>query len=187
VLTLYRVFPWVQTAAPGQPGHPLFIPSQGAGRLDNPELYSVLYLSDSAPGAVAEAFGRFPEWIPAMLEGSPALPGSRRALARYHLAAKASLCDLDDPLQLRRLDLRPSQVVSRDYTRTRAWARQIYESGRWAGIRWWSYYDPQWASIGLWNIPSVTLADLHPLSLHDDAIVEASRIIVRRIITKPLS
>ena len=86
--------------------------------------------SDAEAGAIAEAFGRFPEWTPAILEGSPNLPGSLRALARYSLSETAKICDLDDPEQLRLLGLRPSDVVSRDYGRTRAWARRIYESWR---------------------------------------------------------
>ncbi|MBI1790737.1 MAG: RES domain-containing protein, partial [Acidobacteria bacterium] len=80
---LYRVLPFLAAAAEDEPGGALYIPPQGGGRLDNPELYSVLYLSDAASGAIAEAFGRFPEWSPAILEGSPGMPGSVRALAKY--------------------------------------------------------------------------------------------------------
>jgi len=124
VPSLYRVLPFLRHAAPREPGGALHIPPQGGGRLDNPNLYAVLYLSDAGPGAIAEAFGRFPEWIPAMLGGSPSLPGSERALARYSLSEGEALCDLDDPEQLAAFGLRPSDVVSRDYSRTRAWARR---------------------------------------------------------------
>ena len=88
---------------------------------------------------------------PAILRGSPSLPGSVRAIARYRLADDAPVCDLDDPAQWLRLGLRPSEVVSRNYARTRAWARRVYELERWIGVRWWSYYEPGWASIGLWD------------------------------------
>ena len=114
-------------------------------------------MRDAASGAIAEAFGRFPEWSPAILAGSPGLPGSVRALASYRLAGDAPLCDLDDPEQLRALRLRPSDVVSRDYSRTRAWARRIYERRAWVGVRWWSYYDPRWASVGLWQLDGLAL------------------------------
>jgi len=154
---------------------------QGGGRLDNPELYAVLYLSDAASGAIAEAFGRFPEWSPAMLAGSPGLPGSVRAIASYRLADDAPLCDLDDPEQLRALDLRPSDVVSREYARTRAWARRIYEMRLWAGIRWWSYYDARWCSIGIWKPNVLAFENVRVLRLDDPALIEASRTIVRRI------
>lgn len=184
---LYRVFPLVASAAPAEPGGALYVPPQGSGRLDNPQLYTVLYLSDAASGAIAEAFGRFPEWPPSILRGSPSLPGSVRAIARYRLPGDAPLCDLDDPKQLQRLGLRPSDVVSRDYSRSRAWARRIYEQRAWIGIRWWSYYDPRWASIGLWDHDRLELEEARPLRLDDPALIEAGSTIARRIIDKPRS
>lgn len=178
---LYRVFPYLESAAPDEPGGALFAPARGGGRLDNPGRYSVLYLGDSAPGAIAEAFGRFPEWTRAILGGSPALPGSARAIARYTLEASANVCDLDDPERLLDLELRPSQVVSRDYTITRDWARRIYERETWIGARWWSYYDSSWASFGLWETRDVVLREIRLLRLEDPELVEASRTIVRRV------
>jgi hypothetical protein len=182
---LYRVFPFVAEAAPREPGGALYLPPQKAGRLDNPELYSVLYFSDAASGAIAEAFGRFPEWTPAILGGSPSLPKSVRAIAHYGLPDDTPLYDLDDPAELRKLGLRPSEVVSRDYAITRAWARRIYEQGAWAGVRWWSYYDPRWNSIGLWNSSRLRLEAVHPLHLEDPALIEAGRVIARRIAEMP--
>jgi len=179
---LFRVFPFLAGAAAGQPGGALYIPPQSGGRLDNTDLYSVLYLGNSPAGAIAEAFGRFPEWTLAMLRGSPSLPGSARGLARFDLDPLESLCDLDDPRQLLRLRLRPSDVVGRDYARTRAWARRIYESRTWAGISWWSYYDPQWTSVGLWKTDRLALKEVRVLRLDDVALMDAARIIVRRII-----
>jgi hypothetical protein len=179
---LYRVLPFIANVAPDEPGGALYVPRQGGGRLDNPDLYAVLYLSDAASGAIAEAFGRFPEWSSAILSGSPSLPGSARAIASYQLADDEPLCDLNDPEQLRALRLRPSDVVSRDYSRTRGWARRIYEQRVWIGVRWWSYYDPGWASVGLWEIARLKLKEVRPLRLDDPALVEASRTIVRRMI-----
>jgi len=182
---LYRVLPFLAKAAPDEPGGALYVPPQGGGRLDNPELYAVLYLSDAASGAIAEAFGRFLEWSPAILAGSPGLPGSVRAIASYRLSDEAPLCDLDDPEQLRSLRLRPSDVVSRDYDRTRAWSRRIYNQRAWVGVRWWSYYDPRWASVGLWELNRLSLVDVQPLRLNDSDLIEASRTIARRIIESP--
>lgn len=182
---LYRVLPFLANAAPDEPGGTLHIPQQGGGRLDNPDLYAVLYLSDAAAGAIAEAFGRFPEWLPAMLAGSPSLPSSVRALARYRLSDDEPLCDLDDPEQLQAFRLRPSDVVGRDYSRTRAWARRIYAQRRWTGVRWWSYYDPRWASVGLWDTGRLELEGVRPLRLDDAALIEASHTIVRRIAKDP--
>lgn len=176
---VYRVFPFLATAAPEKPGGALYIPPQGGGRLDNPDLFAVLYLSNSPAGAIAEAFGRFPEWIPAILEGSPSLPASVQALARYRLPEDVPLCDLDDPDRLRSLGIRPSEVVSRDYGSTRAWARRIYQQHTWSGVRWWSYYDPRWTSIGLWETASLKLEGVRPLRLTDPDLVEAARTICR--------
>jgi hypothetical protein len=182
---LYRVLPFLAGVGDTDPGGALHVPQQGGGRIDNPGLYSVLYLSDTASGAIAEAFGRFPEWTPAILRGSPTLRGSVRAVARYRMPGDTPLCDLDDPKQLLRLGLRPSQVVTRDYTRSRAWARRIYEQKSWTGVRWWSYYDPRWASIGLWKLDRLTFEDVRPLRLDDAELIEASQTIARRILDQP--
>jgi hypothetical protein len=179
---LYRVFPHLRKGAEQQPGGALYIPPQGGGRLDNPGSYAVLYLSDSAAGAIAEAFGRFPEWTPAILTESPNLPGSKLSLARYRLPDDAPLCDLDDAAQLAQLHLRPSDIVSRDYMRTRSWARGIYDLNQFVGIRWWSYYDPRWASVGLWETGQLVVEDVKPLRLDEPALLEAGRTIVRRVI-----
>lgn len=182
---LYRVFPYLATAALDEPGGPVHIPPQGGGRIDNPGIYSILYSSDAPAGAIAEAFGRFAEWNGAILEGSPSLPGSARAIARFHLPDDALVCNLDDPSLLQALGLRPSDVVSRDYTRCRAWARRIHEQGRWFGVRWWSYYDSQWASFGLWNFSRLRLEEVHVLRLDEPAFLDASRTIARRIVRHP--
>jgi hypothetical protein len=181
-MTLYRVFPHLPSAAPDVPGGPLYVPPQGAGRLDNPDLFAVLYLGDSEAGAVAEAFGRFTEWTTAMLEGSPSLPGSKRSVARYRLREGPPLCNLDDAERLVELRRKPSDVVSRSYGFTRAWARRIHQQRRWAGIRWWSYYDPRWSSAGVWNREQLTLEEVWPLRLRNPAVEEAARTIVRRIL-----
>jgi RES domain len=169
VAALYRVFPYLAQAAAGEPGGPMYIPPQGSGRLDNPDLYAVLYLSDAAAGAIAEAFGRFPEWTPAILGGSPGLPGSVRALARYRLEDSAPVCDLDDAARLVELKLRP---------------RRIYEQKVWAGVRWWSYYVPEWANFGLWDVRGLSVEEVRPLALDDADLIAASRAIVRPISRK---
>lgn len=142
----------------------------------------MLYLSDAEAGAISEAFGRFPEWTPAVLAGSPALPGSARAIATYRISDGAAICDLDDAAQLVELGLRPSDVASRDYARTRAWARRIYHEGGWSGLQWWSYYDPRWASVALWDLGGIEVEDVRKLRLDDASVGEASRTILRRIV-----
>ena len=109
------------------------------------------------------------------------MPGSKRALARFRLPDDEPVCNLDDPAMLASLTLRPSDVVSRDYSRTKAWARQIYGQRKWVGVRWWSYYDPRWATFGLWNTNRLELEDVTVLQLDDPAVRDASRVIVRRM------
>jgi len=120
---------------------------------------------------------------PEVLEGSPNLPGSVRVIARYLLPETVRVCNLDEPRQLLKLKLRPSQVVSRDYTVTRDWARRIHEQRQWAGVRWWSYYDSRWSSHGLWDLRSLVLDEIRVLRLDDPSLLEASKIIARRVHT----
>src|ERR1700693_4254574 len=110
---------------------------------------------------------------------------SARAIARFHLPDDARICNLDDPVVLHTLGLRPSDIVSRDYTSSRAWAQRIYEQGGWFGVRWWSYYDSQWASFGLWNFGQIKLEEVKLLRLDAPAFLDASRTIARRIVTHP--
>ena len=104
-----------------------------------------------------------------------------KAVGVYALPDENLVCDLDDPRRLLELDLRPSDVVTRDYERTRSWARRIREQGKWTGVSWWSYYDPRWASVGLWNTSGLKVQSVRQLRLNDADLVEASRVIVRPI------
>lgn len=160
--SLYRVLPYLRGARAGTPGHPLFVPhSTGAARVDNPGQYDVLYLGDTAAGAIAEAFGWAPRWDASLFRGIPALRGSVRALAAYELADdRAAVCDLDDAQRLVDLGLRPSQVVTRDRSVTQRWAADIHGRGSFAGVRWWSYYDPRWGSYGLWDVSALRVASV---------------------------
>lgn len=178
--TLYRVLPFVGGAGWDEPGHPLFVPaSTGGHRLDNPHAYDVLYAGDDPRCAVAEAFGWALRWGAGLLRGSPSLPGSVRALVTYHLAEDTALCDLDDAARLVELGLRPSGVVTRDRQVTQAWALDLFDRGEFAGARWWSYYDPDWGSVGLWDVSSLTVTGVNELTVDHPAFVAAATAIVR--------
>ena len=109
------------------------------------------------------------------------LPGSVRALVEYEVGDHAQICDLDDARRLTDLGLRPSRVVTRDRDVTQAWARKLYDDGHFAGVRWWSYYNPDWGSIGLWDIAALNVADVVILTADDPAFVAAAAEIVRII------
>lgn len=181
-MLVFRVFPHLPSARrPTEPGHALYThPDQGLGRLDNPDLYLVRYLALDPAAAVAEAFGNVAVWRPSML-GFPNLAGSERALGAYRLDEKRHpLLDLDDARCLLDRGLRPTQVVSRNRPTTQAWARRIFEEGRWAGVRWWSYHRPHWTVAGIWSDGALELLEVLPVAGHP-ALADAARSL-RRIL-----
>lgn len=176
----YRVFPYLATARPGEPGHPLYEhrPQRG-GRVDHPD-YHVWYLGRRPEGAVGEAFGDLATWEASMFE-TPYLPGGRRALGVFGLPDDLRLRDLDDPRALVDLGLRPTQVVTRNLAVTQAWGHRIWDERdphasrrhRWQAVQWWSYHHPPWEVLASWQRPD--LVRVEPLSLTHDAVVEAAR------------
>lgn len=178
-MLLYRVFPWLDRAGQGEPGHALHVAErQGAGRVDNPDLYRVLYVSSAPAAAVAERFGTLTPWTPRMFL-TPELPGSRKALATYELDDGVTVFDLDDTRALQELGLRPSQVVTRERAVTQRWAREIFSRRRAAGVRWWSYYDPRWYAYALWERTGLRVRSVEPLDLDHPAVREAAEVLRR--------
>lgn len=148
--------------------------------MDDPDGdYRVLYVGDTAQGAIAEAFGQFSRWTAPILAVPPSAPaGTVKALVRYQ--GDPAVLDLDDPYELQDLGLRPSSVVSRQRPVTQQWARAIYDRGGHDGISWWSYYEPMWASFGLWEYSGLLVADDPvPLSLTHPDVLEAAGVIKR--------
>ncbi len=181
-MRLYRVLYYNQSAAPHEQGGVFYIPPQGAGRIDNPASYDVLYAGDTAEGVCAEIFyrGKYrQEWSSAMLRPLPS--GDRRVLAWYDMPDVSSICDLDDPNEIQRRRLRPSRIITRDYTITQAWALRIYERNAFVGIKWWSYCDGRWGTLGLWDRTTITVGDIEELSVSHAAIVGAARAMNVRI------
>ncbi|HVS45202.1 MAG TPA: RES domain-containing protein, partial [Verrucomicrobiae bacterium] len=137
-----------------------------------------LYASTNAAGAIAETFGRFPEWTADRFVHQN---GSPFALQAYRVD-DARVTSLDDARTLVRENLRPSRVVTRDRKVTQAWSLRIFERHDADGIAWWSYYNPDWLSLGLWNIRDLKLlGDPETLTVVDARVREASRVL-RRII-----
>jgi hypothetical protein len=182
----YRVFPALNSARAGEPGHPEYLhPQQGQGRLDNPSHYLCWYLSLEASGAVGEVFADLLHWRELMFS-FPALPGSRRALGTYEIPDNASLLDLDDARNLLERNLRPTQVIERNRAATQAWALRVFEERgssferKWVGLRWWSFHRPQWRILGLWDV-SPNCVQVERLDLHHPAVVDAAK-----ALSKPL-
>ena len=63
---------------------------------------------------------------------------------------------------------------------TQRWARQIYETGQFDGVSWWSRRDARWTSIGLWNHAAVSVQDVTVLiDLDGPPIAEAAGALLR--------
>ncbi len=176
-MNVYRVFPFDEKARAGEPGHPLFAPRGGSGRVDNSETYRTLYCSSHPEGAVAEAFGRHVEWTSDILR-TPG--GSPFAIATFTTGGER-IVNLDDANALLSYGLRPSNVVTRERKTTQSWALRIYKDGAADGVGWWSYYKPEWASIGFWNRRHLRLASVEPLSLRHPSVVDAAGELLRAI------
>ena len=150
-MLLHRVTPVDPAARAGSPYHPGYVPrSSGQHRIDHPSQYDTLYMATSPAAAIAEAFGRMPRWDDRLLAHPK---GFVRQLTTFELPDDRPVLDLNDASTLVRRKLRPSQVVTRDRERTQRWAIDAYDEGRWAGISWWSRYDADWTTCGLWCAP----------------------------------
>lgn len=184
-MLLHRIYPHLEGARSGQPGHPMYVHRpQGANRLDNRDLYDVVYFGLTPETAVGETFADITHWREEMLP-LPVLPDSRRALGLYEIEDDVPLLDLDDANALRERCLRPTQVISRNRPATQAWARSIYQETSpggarcWAGVRWWSFHRPHWVVIALWTPHGETPVYSHvrtePLSMSHPAVIDAAR------------
>lgn len=177
-MLVYRVYPHLDAARPGEPGHPLYEhrPQRG-GRADHPDYY-VWYVARQPEAACGETFGNIAQWADSMFE-FPAVPGARRVLGVYDLPDDLRICDLDDPHRLVELGLRPTQVVTRNLAVTSAWAHRIWSEnspavgGRtWQAVQWWSYHRPHWSVLASWERPK--LVEHQPLSLAHPAVIAAA-------------
>lgn len=179
-MLLYRVFPYLPSARPDQPGHPCYVnPHQGAGRFDNPTQYLAWYMAAEAATAVGESFADITTWSESMF-AFPLIPGARRALGIFEVDDGLPYVDLDDPQRLVELGVRPSQVIERNLPYTQSLAARIYEEHRYHGIRWWSFHQPQWRVWCLWEV-SPTAVQIDPLSVSHPAVVDAARTLIKPI------
>lgn len=179
----YRVFPYLPTARSGRPGHPLYEhrPQRG-GRIDHPD-YFVWYTARQPEAAVGESFASLATWADSMFD-FPQLQ-ARRALGIYRLPDELAVLDLDDPAELLKRSLRPTQIVARNLPVTQAWGHSIWDersphdhaARRWQAVQWWSFHRPHWTVLASWQRP--TLHEVQPLSLEHPAVVDAAAALVR--------
>ncbi len=179
-MTVYRLFPYDESAAPNERGGALFVPPGGRNRIDNPRSYSVLYVAANPEAAIAETFGRLAVWTPETFLHSS---GRSYALAAYEIPDDLAIFNLDDVDALKTIGImRPTNVITRDRAKTQAWAQTIFDIGTYEGASWWSYYRPDWTIIGLWNYGSVRLMGTAHTVTSSSAVVQATAApIVRQI------
>lgn len=177
-MLVYRVFPFLDAAGAGTPGHPMYEhrPQRG-GRADHPDYY-VWYLARQAEAACGETFGNLSVWTDSMFD-LPAVPGARKTLGVYKLADDLRICDLDDPQRLVELGLRPTQVVTRNLSVTSEWAHRIWsqrsealDGPKWQAVQWWSFHRPTWTVVASWERP--TFVRHERLSLDHPAVAAAA-------------
>jgi hypothetical protein len=175
-LIFHRCFAWNERARPDQPDSPLWFPRvfQGDGRHDNPDVYGCLYLTDREASGVIEQLARFrsQRLIPQLLVRR-GLPLARAAI---ELPDDAELVDLDDPVVLRRRQLRPSVVATRARAITQPQALAVYRETTAAGLRWWSIFESLWANYTLFDraVARLRLQEVRRLVVDDSAVVEAA-------------
>jgi hypothetical protein len=179
---LFRVLPYDVNAAPDEKGGVFYRPGSAAGRIANPDLYRELYFGCEPESAIAETFGRLPVWHSADFIHSG---GRTLALATYQLPDAARIFNLDDRDALKSIKvLRPSEVVTRDRPRTRAWAREIFQlkNGDYVGASWWCFYNPDWRCVGLWHTPGLQCVGIpQALGIKHAAVRSAAATIVRQL------
>lgn len=183
-MRVYRVIPYDESVAPTERGGALFVPTGGGNRIDNPDLYDVLYVAAAPEAAVAESFGRIPLWTPeTFIHGS----GHAHRLVTYKLRDSTRIFDLNDVAALQSLGIaHPTEVVTRNRARTQAWARAIFERREYEGASWWSYYEPDWTIMGLWARSGIAVVGTPEILTVDHvAVRNAAATIARQIVLAP--
>lgn len=180
-MKLHRVYPFQEGVTLNDQGGALFVSAISThGRLDNPELYGVLYASTDPHAAIAAVFARLPIWRRATFVHATGRP---YVLATYDAPDDLALFELNDVDALRSIGVtRPTDVVSRDRDITRVWARTIFERGAFAGARWWSSDNADWTLLGLWDYSTLGLAQPVEVLTADGPLVrDAAAAIARQI------
>jgi RES domain-containing protein len=175
---LYRVFSLRSDAAPDDHGAlSVARERQAAGRHDNPDRFGALYASRSPESAVAERIQAF-RGRELTDEALRRADGRRLALGAIDDDELSDqLVDLDDPRQLARRRLRPSQVATSDRSVTQPIAAALFDEGI-PGFLWWSALEASWANATLFlerAAPMLRLdGDPEVLFLEHPAVIRAA-------------
>ncbi|MCH7730896.1 MAG: RES family NAD+ phosphorylase [Candidatus Marinimicrobia bacterium] len=122
---------------------------QGSGRHDIPDRTAVIYCSKSPVSAVAEVIQGFRGTF--LTNRVFLYPGNKvRALAHILLDDSVLLVDLDDPEELSKRQLNPSQVATMNRQMTQSISRSMFDEGAF-GFTWWSTLDASWTNATLFE------------------------------------
>lgn len=191
-MLVYRVFRYRDDAKVGENGHPEFVWKQtNSGRFDNGDIYTAWYVASDPVAAICETLGNFKFWDDSTF--LPAIPvGSRLALAEFYLPDDSAIFDFDNPQQLTRISMRPSEVVIRNRPLTQGKAREIFQERHpssteraWHGLSWWSYHNPKMNVLAILaphnHKSALELSQVTPLDKHHRYVLRAADILNREI------
>jgi hypothetical protein len=129
----------------------LYVPRerQGAGRHDIPSLDGVFYVTLNAASAIAENIQGFRNQ--SLTDTDFYIEEDKiQALAHIALAESAALVDLNDPAQLLKRHLKPSDIATGDRALTRRVCAQLHAEGV-DGFLWWSSLEASWTNATLFQ------------------------------------
>lgn len=131
---------------------------------------------------MAEVLGNHTEWTDTLFD-SPSI-----ALRLHLLTIEIDdevvdgIVDVDDARFLADRGLRPSEVAGRARTRTRTLAADLFTEGA-TGIRFWSYYRPEWTNVALFVPPvaltGVEVSTAEEMTLDLPSVAAASEMLCR--------
>lgn len=149
---LWRVFPWDESAKPGDRFSPSYLPPQsGQGRFDLPADggASAWYLAGTPEHAVGEKIQDLRNRV--LSDEFLVEYGHTLAISPVGLASNATIADLCDPHELVARGIRPDHLVHDDRSVTQAISRALHKDEGIAGFRWWSALRGEWHTTVLFS------------------------------------
>lgn len=138
-----------------------------------------MYVSEHPLSPLAEALAPF-RGTGELREEMLMRSGNRLSLATLEAPDAMELVDLDDPQTLAAEAMRPSEVATRDRTRTQLQAADLHAGHPGAGgLRWWSTLESLWLNVTLFDraLGELEVVDVRPLGLGDPLVDEAAGVL----------
>lgn len=184
-MNLYRVFIWDGITQGPALLKNLYPPrsEQGPGRYDIPDRSAVIYCSKSPVSAIAEVIQGFRGT--SLTNQNFLCPGKKvRALSHIVIDESVPLIDLDDPGELSKRQLKPSQISTMNRQTTQSIARSLFDEGA-LGFTWWSSLEASWTNVTLFeNRISKYLSiggQVIPLDKQMPEVIEAAKVLRIRL------